>query len=655
MGKESPVLTRLRALLTSLLLGAALPAFAAAPLATVESPDGGVRVEMSRDAEGRPLWRLLREGREVVAPSPLGLVGESADLSRDLSFVSAGAVETVADDYELLSGKRRHNHYRANRRVLHWRDAKGNALDIVWQVSDDGAAFRYALDKAIPGMKTLRRDAATFRLPPTARAWLQPMSVAKTGWSRTNPSYEEYYLRDVAVGTPSPLGTGWVFPALFRAGEDWVLLSEGSLRRGDAGSRLLDGERAGEYSIGFPDPRETLPGGASDPWIESWPWRSPWRIVAVGSLATVADSTLGTDLADPPAAPGKPQPGKASWSWPLLGDDKTVYDVQKQFIEYAANMGWRYTLIDALWDKQIGEARMRELVDYARGRNVAILLWYNSAGDWNDAPQTPRGLMLTRESRIREFERLKAMGVAGLKIDFFGGDGSSMIAYYLDILRDAAPYGFQLNFHGATLPRGWQRTWPNLMTMEAVRGLEFATFEQANADQVATHAATLPFVRNVFDPMDFTPMALVKLNDRIKRRTTAPFELAQSVLFVSGIQHYAETPEGLAQAPGYVRDFLKAVPESWDDSRFIDGYPGRYAVFARKGGGRWFVAGINADDAPRKLALDLRALGEGRLRGTLIGNGDDALGFSQRQVEIAPGQPLQLELPPRGGFVLQLE
>jgi hypothetical protein len=657
MGKESAVLTRrVRACWIAVLLAVSGPTLAQV-LGTVESPDGQLRVEMSRDADGRPSYRLLRQDREVIAASPLGLVGEGADLSHGLAFAGVDASESIADDYELLSGKRRENHYRANRRVFHWRDDEGQRLDVVWQVSNDGAAFRYALPEAVPGMKTLRRDAATFRLPHKAHGWLQPMSVARTGFAQTNPSYEEYYLQDVPVGTASPLGVGWVFPALFRAGDDWILLSEGSLRRGDAGSRLLDGASAGEYRIGFPDPREVVPGGASDPWIDAYPWHSPWRIIAVGSLATIADSTLGTDLADPldPALPAAPHPGKASWSWPLLGDEFTVYDVQKRYIDYAASMGWHYTLIDSMWDSQIGLKRMRELVDYARGKGVAILVWYNSAGAWNEAPQTPRGQLLDHASRIRQFEQLKAMGVAGVKIDFFGGDGSSMIAYYLDILRDAAPYGLQINFHGATLPRGWQRTWPNLMTMESVRGLEFATFEQANADQVPTHAATLPFARNVFDPMDFTPMALVKLNDRVQRRTTAPFELAESVLFVSGIQHYAETPEGMAQAPDYVREFLKALPASWDDSRFIDGWPGRYAVFARQGAGRWFVSGINADTTPRKLSLDLSALGTGPVRGTLITNGDDALGFSHRRIELAAGKPLDLQLPARGGFVLQLD
>src|SRR5690606_20974610 len=280
-------------------------------LGEVASPDGRLRVEMALDEAGRPTWRLLREGREVIAPSPLGMVGEGAELSQGLAFAGADAVQAVADDYELLSGKRRHNQYRANRRVFHWKDAQGHALAIAWQVSNDGAAFRSELARAVPGLQTWKRDAATFRLPAGTRAWLQPMAEPKTGFGRTNPSYEEYYLRDVPVGTPAPLGHGWVFPALFRAGGDWILLSEGSLRRGDAGSRLLDGARAGEYLVGFPDEREAFPGGPALPWIEAYPWRSPWRIVAVGDLATVADSTLGTDLADPPAGEVASVPGKA--------------------------------------------------------------------------------------------------------------------------------------------------------------------------------------------------------------------------------------------------------------------------------------------------------------------------------------------------------
>jgi hypothetical protein len=316
-------------------------------------------------------------------------------------------------------------------------------------------------------------------------------------------------------------------------------------------------------------------------------------------------------------------------------------------------MGWRYTLIDAMWDTQIGYPRVGELIEYARGKGVGILLWYNSAGDWNQSHQTPRDRMLTRADRRREFERLKAMGVAGLKIDFFGGDGQSFIGYYLDIMEDAAAYGLLLNFHGATLPRGWQRTYPHLMTVEAVRGLEFITFDQRNAEQAPAHAAMLPFARNVFDPMDFTPMVLDRIN-KIERRTTPAFELAQSVLFVSGIQHYAEIPEGMAKAPGYVREFLRGVPSIWDDSRYIAGYPGKQAVFARRGDGHWYVAGINAEAQSKSLQLDLSELGTLR-SATLIADGDGPLSFRREEVKLGADGKLRIEVPARGGFVLRFE
>jgi hypothetical protein len=244
------------------------------------------------------------------------------------------------------------------------------------------------------------------------------------------------------------------------------------------------------------------------------------------------------------------------------------------------------------------------------------------------------------------------MGVAGVKIDFFGGDGQSVINYYLDILHDAAPYGFAMNFHGATLPRGWQRTYPNLVTMEAVRGLEYITFGQDNANQEPTHAATLPFARNIFDPMDFTPMALDRINDRVQRRTTSAFELALSVLFTSGIQHYAEIPAGMAKVPDYVRDFIKGVPSVWDDTKFLDGFPGKFVVLARQGDGRWYVAGINGETTARTLTLNLKEL-RVPASGTLIADGDGGnLPFRRETVHLLRNQQFEITLPPHGGFVM---
>ncbi|WP_410503419.1 glycoside hydrolase family 97 catalytic domain-containing protein [Hymenobacter sp. AT01-02] len=281
-------------------------------------------------------------------------------------------------------------------------------------------------------------------------------------------------------------------------------------------------------------------------------------LVVGNSLRPIVESTLTTDVSPAAQSAALPAaPGKSSWSWVLLGDDKTTYDVQRRFIDYSASMGWGYCLVDALWDKQIGYDKTQELAQYARSKNVGLLVWYNSNGHWNEAPQTPTNVLFEAESRRKEFARIKQMGVAGVKIDFFGGDGQSFMNYYQDLLTDAAQAGLLVNFHGTTIPRGWNRTYPNLMTMEAVRGFEFLTFDQANTDQEPTHCAVLPFTRNAVGPMDFTPMAFSEIRGK-ERRTSNAFELALSVLFQSGIQHYAEVPEGMAAQPATCGSLCKS-------------------------------------------------------------------------------------------------
>lgn len=623
---------------------------------TVTSPDGRLIAAVTLSAEGAPHYLVTFAGQPVLLPSRLGLVRDDEDFTHGLRLTGVSSVEPVRDDYELLTGKRRLNHYRAQRRIFHFTSEHGHPLDIVFQVSNDGVAFRYVFPETSAIPHRIAAEASSFHFPAGTRAWLQPMSVAKTGWKSTNPSYEEHYQQDIPVGTPSTLGAGWVFPALFRAGTTWIAVSETAVGPDYCGSRLGHESPGGEYAIGFPDPRETMHGAPVTP-VSMLPWATPWRILAVGDLRTVAESTLGTDLATPavvqPAAP--PQPGKASWSWPLLGDNQTTYAVQKRFIDYAADMHWDYCLIDSMWDQQIGYEKIQELSDYARTKNVRLLLWYNSNGNWNDAPQTPKDRIADPEVRRREFTRIRAMGIVGVKIDFLGGDGQPVMAFYHDILRDAATAGLLVNFHGATLPRGWTRTYPHLMTMEAIKGFEFITFTQENADAEPAHCATIPFTRNLFEAMDFTPMCLDRLPGKGRRRTTAGFELALSVLFTSGIQHYPEIPEGMAKMPDSVRAYLRHVPATWDDTRFLDGYPARYVVLARQGDGRWFVAGINGESSARTLTLDLSRVSPAG-HGTLLhdDDGQDAL-LTQRDIRWSTGKPISVTLPAHGGFVLVIE
>jgi hypothetical protein len=314
-------------------------------------------------------------------------------------------------------------------------------------------------------------------------------------------------------------------------------------------------------------------------------------------------------------------------------------------------MNWQYCLIDADWDRKIGYEKIKDLAEYAKTKNVGLLLWYNSAGDWNTVKYTPKNLLLTHENRIKEFSRLKEMGIKGIKIDFFGGDGQSVIKYYVDILKDAAQYGLMVNFHGATLPRGWHRTYPHLMTTEAVRGFEMVTFEQPDADKQPTHCAMLPFTRNAFDPMDFTPMNLYKIPTKVQRKTSSGFELALSVLFVSGIQHFAESPEGMAHVPENVKQFLRDLPAQWEDMKFIEGFPGKYAVLARKSGSKWYISGINAESTAKEISLNLSSFG--KKKATLITDGAEPLTFAtENNIKT---KTKQITIKPTGGFVLVLE
>lgn len=625
----------------------AVPGVFAAPAATVlTSPDRHIAVEVRVTAEHTLEYGVRRDGQPVILPSRLGLQLEGTELSNGLQLAATSRVMPVRDSYELAAGKKRHIDYRANEQVVTVRNAAGQAMDVVFRVSNDGLAFRYRVREPGLPIKKFVAEATSFRFDAGARAWLQPMSVAQTGWSNTNPSYEEHYRREIAVGTPSPLPSGWVFPALFRTGATWVALSEAGLDGSWHASRLQADSSGGIYRLGQPMAAEVIPGGAL--LAESrGELSSPWRLIALGSMRTVMESTLGTDLAAPAVAfdAALAKPGHASWSWALLKDDATVFAVQKKFIDYAAEMHWDYTLVDADWDRKIGYDKLGELAAYAASKGIGLLAWYNSSGDWNTTPYTPKSRLLTHEQRMAEFARLRAMGVKGIKVDFFGGDGKSMIAYYIDILNDAAQAGLLVNFHGATLPRGWARTWPNLMTVEAVRGLEFTTFTQEDQDAVPAHAAMLPFTRNLFDPMDFTPMVFGDIPN-IRRATRNGFELAESVLFLSGIQHFAETPEGMAGVPGYVKSFLQDLPRSWDEMRFVDGYPGRYAVIARKSGDSWYLAGFNGGDTDLELDLDLGFLRG--LRGQLITDGRQAREFVQSP--IAGGGKQRIGIKAHGGF-----
>ncbi|MCX2680476.1 glycoside hydrolase family 97 catalytic domain-containing protein [Galbibacter sp. EGI 63066] len=611
----------------------------------LSSPDNSLSVEVNTK-ENHLYYRVFKHDSLVLDTSSLGILQENADFYNGLKILNI-ATEEYTDSYTMLQGKQKKIDYHANQYTIALENENNQKMNVVFNLSNDGIAFKYVFPESSSKLKKIVDEKTTFNFTANTKSWLQPMSKAKTGWQSTNPSYEEHYQMGVPVNITSEIGEGWVFPALFKAENTWVLVSETGLKNNYCASHLKYNEEAQSLKITFPQSEEALPNGALNP-ESTTPWETPWRILAIGDLKTITESTLGTDLAEKAIDMDTSfiKGGFSSWSWVLLKDDFTNYETSKKFIEYAADMNWPYCLIDADWDRKIGYDRMKELVDYAKTKDVKVLVWYNSAGSWNTTPYTPRDKLVTAENRVSEFKKLNEIGVSGVKIDFFGGDGQSVIAYYHDILQDATKHKLLVNFHGATLPRGWQRTYPNLLTVEAIKGEEFITFEQENADKQASHSALLPFTRNVFDPMDFTPMVLDSIPN-ITRKTTPAFELALPILFLSGIQHIAEIPEGMNKQPDYVVDYLKDIPVNWDESRFITGYPGKDVVMARRFNDIWFVIGINGENKKKEITIDLSFLKN--KKGFFIT--DSGAGFSKQDIE--SDSITSITLQPHGGFVMK--
>jgi hypothetical protein len=618
---------------------------------TVKSPDGKLSVNFWLNEKGEAFYKISHSGNTVLYESKLGLLSSDGDFSKNLKLDSVSNEIRVYDKYTLMHGKRLNCEYTANKRVFYCKNKDSRPLEIIFQVSNDGVAFRYFLPEKSAKKITIYKEITSFHFDNSTKGFLQPCPDARTGWSYSQPSYEEYYQINIPVGTPSPFQAGWVMPALFNSGNYWISITETAVDTNYCGSRLSQFSPEGEYTIQFPQPQECRAG---EPYLpeSTLPWFTPWRVIVLTeNLADLVESTLGTDLANPAQYDVSSwlKPGLSSWSWVILKDNATVYEVQKSFIDFAAQMKWRYCLIDALWDTQIGYDKLKELTDYANTKNVKILIWYNSAGDWNTTTITPRDKLLTSELRNAEFSRLKEMGIAGIKVDFFGGDGQSMMKYYIDILKDAAKYKLAVYFHGATYPRGWHRTYPNLVSMEAIRGEEYVTFSQYFADNQPWHCTVIPFTRNLFDPMDFTPVNFSGI-PHIQRRSTGGFELALSVVFTSGIQHIAETPEGMAKQVDFIKEYMSTLPETWDDIKFIDGYPGKYVVIARKKGNTWYIAGINGEKNERIIEINPAFISK-KVRGFMITDADDGKSFIKQNVDFS--KPIKIKMLPYGGFIIK--
>ncbi|RJV34801.1 glycoside hydrolase family 97 protein [Bacteroides sp. AF20-13LB] len=628
----------------------------AAQSVSVNGPDGKLQLTVScPSANGEVSYAVTYNGKQMLESSPLGMETNVGDFYRGLQLKEhkVTALDTV---YEQSRIKASRIHYWANELLCSFVNGEGKNVQITFRVSNNDVAFRYTLPREQgKGSVTVNSERTGFRFPSQTTTFLCPQSDAMIGWKRTKPSYEEEYKADAPMNERSGYGHGYTFPCLFKVGDDgWVLLSETGVDSRYCGSRLSDWDN-GVYRIAFPMPEENNGNGTVAPAF-SLPGSTPWRTVTVGeTLKPIVETTVPWDVVEPRYTTTHDyKPGRGTWSWILWQDGSINYDDQVRYVDLAAAMGYEYVLIDNWWDNNIGRDRMEQFIKYARSKGVEVFLWYSSSGYWNDIEQSPVNRMDNSIARKQEMRWLQSQGVKGIKVDFFGGDKQETLRLYEEILSDADDHGLMVIFHGCTLPRGWERMYPNYVGSEAVLASENLVFSQHFCDNEAFNATLHPFIRNAVGCMEFGGVFLNKRLNRSNdggtiRRTTDIFQLATAVLFQNPIQNFALAPNNLTDAPQICLDFMKQVPTTWDETRFIDGYPGRYIVLARRHGNTWYIAAANATVEPLKLKLDLPMLAGQEVS---LYSDDKKMQPQLKLQKIKTDGSLQLTVQPQGGAVI---
>lgn len=592
---------------------------------TVKSPDGKLAVNVSCEG-GRASYTVDYEGKRMLSPSALGLVANYGDFSQKLSMGALKGGEVRHLSYNMSRIKKSHIRKDAVEATIGFLNEKKDSMTLHLHVSNNDIAYKYEMSrpkKDNPKAVIIYNEVSGFNFPEKTTTFLCPQITPMTGWERTKPSYEEEYTPDAQMNVKSQFGVGYTFPCLFKVGSDgWVLVSETGVSSAYPGSRLSDYEPGKGYTIAFPQKGENNGFGSEYAGIPL-PGETPWRTITVGSsLAPIVETTIPYDVVEPLyEASQQYKPSRYTWSWLIWQDGSINYDDQVKMIDVAAAQEYEAVLVDALWDKQIGRKRIEELNKYAKSKKVSLMLWYNSNGFENDAPQTPRQIMNNAIARKKEMAWMKKIGVVGIKVDFFGGDKQETMKLYEDILSDANDYGLEVIFHGCTLPRGWERMYPNYVSSEAALASENVYFTDYHAKKEAFEMTMHPFSRNAVASFDWGGVMMNKYfskdnKSRHQRFTSDIFEMATAITNQSSVNCICLYPNNLQDVPQWELDWLKNVPTDWEDTRFIAGYPTKYAVMARKAGnqngsgaalsaGKWFVGGLNATDKPLALTLDL--------------------------------------------------
>lgn len=619
------------------------------------SPDGNLQVKLLIE-DGKPMYSVSYKNKIMLENSPLGLITNEGDFHKEMWFVGLEN-GTVSKQYTQKNIKKSNVEYNANTLAYTMENKNNDKITVTFQVSNNDIAFRYEL----PTWESRKscvifQEATGYKFPSYTTTYLSYMMDAMVAFARTSPSYESGYVNNEPVGNPTHKNLGYVFPGLFKIGDEgWVLLSETGVDGHYCGSHLSDGTKEGLYTLEFPDIAQNN-GFGSNTVQFGLPGTTPWRTITVGeTLQPIVETTIAYDVVEPLYEPSEEYKyGRSTWSWILWQDGSMNWDDQVKYVDLAAELNYEYILIDAYWDARIGYDRMEELIKYANSKGVDVFLWYNSNGGFNDAPQTPKNKMDRPIPRKKEMKWLKEVGVKGLKVDFFGGDKQETMRLYEDILSDANDYGLMIIFHGCTLPRGWERMYPNFVGSEAVLASEMLIFSEDVRKDEAFYATLHPFIRNAVAGMEYGGVLLNKHltpsnTGGNKRLTTDVFQLATAVLFQNPVQMFALTPNNLVDVPAFEIEYMKEIPTTWDETLYIDGYPGKHVVLARRSGDKWYVAGVNAEKEPVKLKLNLPMF----LNQSVNYYYDDNTKSPQlRRLNISKNNTVEVVIQPNGGFVL---
>lgn len=604
---------------------------------------------------GKPFYKVdyIKEVKEisVLEKSPLGIVRKDQTFVDGLEIKSSGTETSFTDEYKMLIGKKSEIKEAGNELVITLKNKNNSLIEIVLRAYNDGVAFKYKFPEESIEKYTILSENTGFKLPVTGNAWIMPYDKPVL-WA---PAYEANYENNIPVGKASPTVEGWAFPALYNVNGLWVLITEANVNYNFYGAHLEQNAENGLYKIRLPEPTDGEGIGSPNP-TSTLPWESPWRTIVVGPTpAAIIETNLVYNLSEPTKNQDIAwiKPGRVSWSWWSDHDSPKDINKLKPFVDIAAEMGWEYSLVDANWDiMQVGN--IAELIAYAKSKNVGLILWYNSGGPHNKITERPREIMHDPVKRKAEFKKLEAWGIKGIKVDFWQSDKQVIMELYQDLLKDAAECHILVDFHGCTLPRGWSRTYPNLMTMEAVKGAEQYSWDKYFCENANLLHSIYPYTRNTVGPMDYTPVTFTNYKDSLAHTTTFGHELALAVVFESGLQHFADAVQGYKSLPAYAKQFLKDVPAAWDETKYISGIPGKDLVIARRKAQTWYVAAINGEKTDKVIEFTIPVTGNDEYSLNIISDGTTAKSFSNKQLKYKPGDKVSIMMLSKGGFVCVL-